>query len=104
MSAWALAGICAYPFVPKHIFQIAAILSGMQLPAYILSVLAGCFVRAAIFANLGEAIYNGSGLLTAAALLLVLLILPASVPSWRRWMLAPLSTRSKSPTTKETNL
>jgi uncharacterized membrane protein YdjX (TVP38/TMEM64 family) len=90
MSAWGLAGICAYPFFPKHVFQFAAILSGMSLAAFVPSVLAGSFVRAAIFANLGEAIYSGAGLIAATGLLLAALALPLAIAPWRRWLLAPL--------------
>ncbi|MEM7766063.1 MAG: VTT domain-containing protein [Pseudomonadota bacterium] len=97
MSAWALAGVCAYPFFPKHIFQFAAILSGMGLLTYICAVLAGSFARAFLFANVGEALYSGAGLALATGLLLAGLVLPMAVPSWRRWMLAPL----KSPEAKE---
>lgn len=98
MSAWALGGFCAYPFFPKHVFQYAAILSGMDLPRYVVAVLAGSLVQAFLFANLGEAIYSGAGIALSAGLLLSAIILPLAVPSWRRWMLAPL----KSSSTKET--
>lgn len=90
MSAWALAGVCAYPFFPKHVFQFAAILSGMRLRIYAPAVLMGSFVRAAIFANVGEAIYSGTGLIAATAILIAGLVLPMCVPPWRRWMLGPL--------------
>jgi len=94
MSTWALAGVCAYPFFPKHVFQFAAILSGMGFATYILAVVVGSFARAAIFSNVGEAIYSGAGLVAATGLLLAGLILPMCVPSWRRWMLAPIISNS----------
>ncbi|MEM9939103.1 MAG: VTT domain-containing protein [Pseudomonadota bacterium] len=90
MSVWALAGVCAYPFFPKHVFQFAAILSGMHLVSYVFAVLIGSFVRAAIFANIGEAIYSGSGLMAATAILIAGLVLPICVPAWRRWLLSPI--------------
>ncbi len=93
MSAWALGGFCAYPFFPKHIFQYAAILSGMDLPRYVVAVLAGSLVQSFLFANLGEAIYSGAGIALSAGLLLSAIILPLAVPSWRRWMLAPLQSK-----------
>ncbi len=96
MSAWALVGVCAYPFFPKHVFQFAAILSGMRLRIYAPAVLMGSFVRAAIFANVGEAIYSGSGLIAATAILIAGLVLPMCVPPWRRWMLGPLRTSQPS--------
>jgi len=99
MSAWALGGFCAYPFFPKHVFQYAAILSGMDLPRYVVAVLAGSLVQSFLFANLGEAIYSGAGIALSAGLLLSAIVLPLAVPSWRRWMLAPLRSR----TVKETS-
>jgi uncharacterized membrane protein YdjX (TVP38/TMEM64 family) len=98
MSFWALGGVCAYPFFPKHVFQFAAILSGMSFLAYVSAVIVGSFVRAAIFSNVGESIYSGAGLIATTSILLAGLILPMCVPSWRRWMLAPLSsTHSSNP-------
>lgn len=94
VSTWALAGVSAYPFVPKYVFQLAAILSGMSFGAYAGAVLVGSFVRAAIFSNVGEAIYTGSGMITATGILLVSLILPMCIPSWRRWLFAPLISNS----------
>lgn len=98
MSAYALGGVCAYPFFPKHIFQFAAILSGMGLATYIVAILVGSFIQAFLFANLGEAIYSGAGLVVASGLLIAGLVLPMLVPSWRRWMLAPL----RKPPSQET--
>lgn len=96
MSVWALAGVCAYPFFPKHVFQFAAILSGMRLVAYIPAVVAGGFIQGAIFANMGAAIYSGAGLMLASGIFLAGLILPMCVPNWRRWMLAPLTTKQET--------
>lgn len=98
MSAWALFGVCAYPFFPKHVFQYAAILSGMGLSSYIVAVLAGGFVQAFLFAILGDAIYSGAGIALSASLLIAGVILPLAVPSWRRWMLAPLTSKSAKET------
>jgi len=89
-SAWALAGISAYPFLPKHVFQFAAILSGMRLAAYASATFAGSFIRAGIFALAGDALYSGVGILTVSAVLIILLGAPMCVAPWRRWMLAPL--------------
>ena len=94
MSVFALGGICAYPFLPKHIFQFASILSGMGLAAYVSAVFTGSFIRAAIFANIGGAIYSGAGLITATLILTASLILPMATPAWRRWMLAPFTSHS----------
>lgn len=94
MSAWALGGVCAYPFFPKHVFQFAAILSGMGLAIYMSAVFVGSFARAFLFANVGEALYSGAGLGLASGALLAGLVLPLSIPSWRRWMLAPLTSRA----------
>jgi uncharacterized membrane protein YdjX (TVP38/TMEM64 family) len=90
LSAWALTGLCAYPFMPKHAFQIAAILSGMRISIYALAVLAGGFIQAAMFAFIGEAIFTESGLITATAVMLAALLLPLCVPSWRRWLVASM--------------
>lgn len=98
MSAWALGGLCAYPFFPKHIFQYAAILSGMDLPRYVAAVLAGSLVQSFLFANVGEAIYSGAGIALSAGLLLSAIIVPFAVPSWRRWMLAPLQSNPATET------
>jgi uncharacterized membrane protein YdjX (TVP38/TMEM64 family) len=100
MSAWALFGICAYPFFPKHVFQYAAILSGMRLFRFIVAVLFGCMVQAFLFANIGQALYSGAGIALSSGLLILSVILPLSVPSWRRWMLTSLQSRSESETTK----
>lgn len=101
ISAWALSGICAYPFIPKHVFQFGAVLSGMSLAAFVPAVLAGSFARAAVFANVGEAIYSGAGLVVATTLILALLVIPMGVPSWRRWMLSPLHTDSSTHPSQE---
>lgn len=101
MSAWALAGICAYPFFPKQIFQFAAILSGMSLVAYIAAITTGGFIQGAIFANVGEAIYSGAGLATATGLFVAALIIPLIVPPWRRWMLAPIAATRNLDAAKE---
>jgi len=101
MSIWALGGVCAYPFFPKHVFQLAAVLSGMSLAAYITSIAAGGIIRAAIFCNIGDAIYTGAGLMTASGALLVGMVLPMCVPSWRHWMLAPISTKTTNPPSTE---
>ena len=100
MSAWALGGVCAYPFFPKHLFQFAAILSGMGFAIYMSAVFIGRFARAFLFANVGEALYSGAGLGLASGALLAGRVLPLSIPSWRRWMLAPLTSRPirKTPT------
>jgi uncharacterized membrane protein YdjX (TVP38/TMEM64 family) len=101
MSAWALAGVCAYPFFPKQIFQFAAILSGMSLIVYVAAITIGGFIQAAIFANIGEAIYSGAGLATATGLFVAALLIPLIVPSWRRWMLAPITAARGIDTPKE---
>ncbi len=89
-SVWALAGISAYPFIPKHMFQFAAILSGMALPAYASAVFTGSFIRAGLFASAGEALYSGMGLVAVTAALVILLGAPLCIAPWRRWILAPL--------------
>lgn len=104
MSAWALAGVCAYPFFPKQIFQFAAILSGMSLIVYVAAITIGGFVQAAIFASVGEAIYSGAGLATATGLFVAALIIPLIVPSWRRWMLAPITATRAIDAPKETRI
>ncbi len=91
MSAWALMGVCAYPFFPKHVFQFAALLSGMSLMVYVVSVLVGSTVRAALFATLGEAIFTGRGLILVTLILIVMIALPMTIRSWRRWVLAPFN-------------
>lgn len=100
-SLWALLGICAYPFVPKHIFQFAAILSGMKLAAYVTAVSAGSFVRAGIFASFGEALYAKVGLASIGFSLVVLLGTPLCVKPWRHQLMEPLqlsisTTKSRS--------
>lgn len=88
-TAAGLALICAYPFGPKHLFQVAAILSGMGLARYFVSVAAGAKFRAGAFSFLGGALASGEGLLAASLLLLATAAVPLAVPSWRRWLLAP---------------
>ena len=78
-----LALICAYPFGPKHIFQIAAILSGMSFWKYFLAVASGAKFRAGAFAYLGEAVATGEGILVVSLLLLTGGAIPLAVPSWR---------------------
>ena len=99
MGVWALAGVCAYPFFPKQVFQFAAILSGMTLIAYITAIIVGSFIQAAIFANVGEALYSGAGLATATGLFAAVLVIPLIVPSWRRRMLAPITAARSTDTT-----
>ncbi len=78
--------VCAYPFGPKHFFQIAAILSGISLWKYVLAVGSGAAFRAGAFATLGEAVASGRGVLLVSALLLVAGGLPLVVPRWRAWL------------------
>ena len=101
MSAWALMGVCAYPFFPKHVFQFAALLSGMRVMVYALSVLVGSTVRASLFATLGEAIFTGAGLIAVTLILIVIIAAPMTIPSWRRWVLAPLNALPKRQDPKE---
>ncbi|MFK7978121.1 MAG: TVP38/TMEM64 family protein [Halioglobus sp.] len=89
-SVWALAGICAYPFIPKHVFQFAAILSGMALPPYVFAVSTGSFLRAGAFAYLGDHLYSGNGIIAVTTGFLVVLVVPLFISGWRRWMFAPL--------------
>lgn len=98
LSAWALFGGCAYPFLPKHFFQLASILSNMDLRAYLAAVFAGGAIQAAVFAWLGHAVMSGAGIATSAALLLAALILPMAYPPTRRWLLAPFTTPTPKPT------
>jgi uncharacterized membrane protein YdjX (TVP38/TMEM64 family) len=93
MSAWALGGVCAYPFFPKHVFQYAALLSGMALTRYLAAIFIGSQVQAYFFAHLGEAIYSRAGVAVSAGALIAAVVVPLAVPSWRRWMLAPLQSR-----------
>lgn len=81
-----LALVCAYPFGPKHVFQIASILSGMSFWKYALSVGSGANFRASVFAYLGEAVATGEGILVVSLLLLILGAAPLAVPSWRLWI------------------
>lgn len=83
-----LALICAYPFGPKHVFQIAAILSGMSLWKYALAVASGATFRAGAFAYLGEAVATGQGIVLVSAALLALGATPLAIPSWRAWLFA----------------
>ncbi len=81
-----LALVCAYPFGPKHVFQIAAILSGMSLWKYAVAVASGAKFRAGAFAFLGEAVATGQGLLVVSILLLSVGAIPLLIPSWRAWL------------------
>ena len=81
-----LAVICAYPFGPKHVFQIAAILSGMSLGKYLLAVAGGAKFRAGVFSFLGEAISTGQGLFWVTALLVAIGAIPFVIPPWRAWL------------------
>ncbi len=85
-SAGGLGLVCAYPFGPKHVFQLAAILSGMSLLRYVAAVGLGASFRAGAFAGLGEALATGAGLLWITAGLLAVGSLPLLVPGWRRWL------------------
>jgi len=84
-----LALICAYPFGPKHVFQIAAILSGMSLWKYAFGVIAGANVRAGAFAVLGEAVATGRGIVLVTTLLLAVSVVPLAIPRWRAWIFSP---------------
>ncbi len=87
-SAGGLGLICAYPFGPKHVFQLAAILSGMSLLRYVAAVGIGASFRAGAFAWLGDALATGVGLAWISAGLLAVATLPLAIPGWRRWLLA----------------
>lgn len=98
LSAWALFGGCAYPFLPKHFFQLAAILSNMDMRAYLGAVFVGGGVQAAVFATLGHAVISGAGVAASAIALLAALILPMAYPPTRRWLLAPFTRPTPKPT------
>jgi uncharacterized membrane protein YdjX (TVP38/TMEM64 family) len=85
-SAFGLSLICAYPFGPKHIFQIAAILSGMSLWKYTFAVTSGAIFRAGLFATLGEAVASGEGVLMVSLVLLAAGAAPLSIPRVRGWL------------------
>ena len=85
-TATGLAVICAYPLGPNHVFQIAAILSGIPLSRYILAVAVGGAVRAAAFSFFGEALITGNELLLFSTILAILAVIPLLVPSWRHWL------------------
>ncbi len=80
--------VCAYPFGPKHVFQVAAILAGMPLWKYLLAVAAGASFRGGAFAVLGEALVTGRGIVAVSALLLAVSSIPLAIPSSRAWLLA----------------
>ena len=86
-TAGGLALVCAYPFGPKHVFQLAAILSGMTLGKFALAVGAGAKFRAGAFAFLGDAVATGQGIVAVSALLLGVAAAPLCVPRWRRRLL-----------------
>ncbi len=83
-----LALICAYPFGPKHVFQFAAILSGMTFWKYALAVSAGAMHRASLFSVMGESLATGQGFFVASTLLAAIALTPLLVPRWRAWLLA----------------
>lgn len=87
-----LALVCAYPFGPKHIFQIAAILGGMSFAHYAIAVAGGANFRAGAFALLGDAVATGEGIVLVSSLLLAAAVMPLAVPRWRRWILSPGAT------------
>ncbi len=86
LTVGGLALVCAYPFGPKHVFQIAAILAGMSLWKYALAVACGAIFRAGAFAHLGEAVATGQGIVLVSAALLALSSVPLAIPSWRAWL------------------
>jgi len=94
-SGWALFAICAYPMLPKHVFQVSAILSGMSLVVYAISIGAGSFIRGALFAVLGEALYSGEGVLLATIVLAAFVALPVLHPASRAWLLTTISPDSQ---------
>ncbi len=82
-AAFVLALICAYPFGPKHIFQIGAILSTMSFWKYAVAVTSGAAFRAGLFATLGGAIASGEGILAVSLVLLAVGAIPLSSPRVR---------------------
>lgn len=90
MSGWLLIAIGAYPFFPKHVFQLGAILSGMKFYTFAAAVLVGSVCRAAIFCFIGQAIYAGTHLQWIGGSLLLIITVPLIVPSWRQWLLSPV--------------
>ena len=88
-TAGGLAVVCAYPLGPKHVFQIAAILSGMSFVRYVVAVSAGATFRAGAFSFLGDAVATGQGIVLLSSILLLIAVIPLAVPTWRRWLLSP---------------
>ena len=88
-TATGLALICAYPLGPNHVFQIAAILSGIPLGRYIIAVAVGGAFRAAAFSFFGEALVSGDELIFFSSILAAIAFFPLLIPSWRRWLFSP---------------
>ena len=86
-TAGGLAIVCAYPFGPKHVFQIAAILSGISFGRYLLAIASGSNFRAGAFALLGDAVATGKGMLLVSLVLLGIAAIPLLVPRSRARLL-----------------
>ena len=99
-TATGLALICAYPLGPNHVFQIAAILSGIPLGRYIIAVAVGGAFRAAAFSFFGEALVTGDELIFFSFILAAIALIPLLIPCWRRWLFSP-SNSIDDPTLKE---
>lgn len=81
--------VCAYPFGPKHVFQIAALLSGMPFSKYVFAVASGAKFRASAFAVLGDAIATGEGIALVSLVLLAAAVVPFLIPCCRDWLRSP---------------
>jgi uncharacterized membrane protein YdjX (TVP38/TMEM64 family) len=84
----ALGAASGYPVGPAGLIHVAAILSGMALLPFAVSVAVGSLIRAATFSYFGNAITEGDGLVLATAALVVLTVVPLCVPTWRGWLVA----------------
>ncbi len=84
MNPLVLTGACAYPFFPKHIFQIAALLAGMSGLVFLACVSLGAFIRAAFFAGFGQAMTTGTHFYPYAVAVVAVFAIPLLFPSLRR--------------------
>jgi len=97
MGAGAVALATGYPVGPITAIQLAAAITGMTLSTFSVAVLAGAFVRAAIYSYFGNALLEGQSLFIGAGFLLAAFVIPLLIPRYRSWLITSFGAARSGP-------
>jgi uncharacterized membrane protein YdjX (TVP38/TMEM64 family) len=86
-----------YPLGPITMYHLLAGVTGMALTTFVVAATLGSVVRSATFTYFGSSLLAGdaAGLLKAAGLLLLVLLVPLLVPGSRSWLMQTIWRRGE---------